>query len=409
VTVLRRLIEDPGVTQIFAVFDGAGEETRIAGGAVRDALLGKMPSEVDFATTATPAEVMTRAAAAGLKTVPTGVEHGTVTVLVRGRPFELTTLRRDVETDGRHAVVAFGRDWKEDALRRDFTINGLFLDAAGTVHDFVGGEADLQARRVRFIGEARTRIREDYLRILRFFRFFAGYGAEEPDAEALSAAIQERQGLAHLSRERVRAELLKFLVAPRAPAAAAIMAASGFLGTILGGVPRLPRLQQLARIEEELGRPPDAVLRLGALALFIPENAERLHDRLRLSNREAARLDAMTRGPRLVPDLDEPGRRAALYRAGAEAFRDRALLGWAEAAASPDDASWRALIGLPDAWHAPKFPLSGNDLMARGLAPGRHLGAALARIEEEWVAAGFPDDAERLDALVARGIAATAP
>ena len=406
-TALRRLLEDPGVRRIFAVFDGAGEETRIAGGAVRDALAGRWPAEVDFATTATPGEVMRRAAEAGLRTVPTGIAHGTVTVIVEGRPFELTTLRRDVATDGRRAVVAFGRDWEEDARRRDFTINGLFLDARGTVHDFVGGAQDLKAGRVRFIGAPRTRIREDYLRILRFFRFFAGYGAGAPDPEALSAAIRERHGLDHLSRERVRAELLKFLLAPRAPEVAALMAATGFLGAILGGVPRVGRLRRLAQIETALGDKPDALLRLGALALFIPENAQTLRERLRLSNEETERLHAMAGQPVPTPDRAAEERKAWLYRLGARAFRDRVLLAWADDAdAATDDRSWRALLALPDLWPVPKCPIGAADLMAEGVEKGPRLGRALALAENLWIAAGFPDAPEAVSAIAREAAAA---
>jgi len=388
---LRALLDDPGVARIFAALDGGGEDIRIAGGAVRDALLGRMPGEVDFATTALPDEITRRAVAASLRTVPTGIAHGTVTVIVDGRPFEVTTLRRDVDTDGRHAIVAFGRDWAEDALRRDFTINGLFLDRDGQVHDFTGGETDLKARRVRFIGEARQRIREDYLRILRFFRFFAAYAQGEPDGDALAAVIAERRGLERLSRERIRAEIMKLLVAPRAPEAARIMADAGLLGAVLAGVARPLHLARMTAIEAALGRAPDALLRLGALGLFVADNAERLRERLRLSNEETSRLHAMATRPPLTPSLSDQARKAALYRRGEAAFRDAALLAWADSGADANDAAWRDLVALPDTWTAPKFPLSGKDLAARGVAEGPAMGARLRDIEERWIAAGFPD------------------
>jgi poly(A) polymerase len=394
--MLEKLLDDAAVRRMFDVFDGGGEEARIAGGAVRDALTGSMPNEVDFATTAVPAEVIRRAAAANLKSVPTGVTHGTVTVIVGGRPFEMTTLRRDVETDGRHAVVAFGRDWADDARRRDFTINGLFLDRAAKVHDFVGGEADLAARRVRFIGDAHTRIREDFLRILRFFRFFAGYGEGAPDADALSAAISERHGLEHLSRERVRAELLKFLTARRAPEAATIMAHAGLLGMVLGGVARPVRLRRVADIEAASGYPQDAMLRLGALALFIEDDAERLRERLRLSNDETARLRAMAGRPVVTSSLTDAESKALLYRLGPGTFRDRALLSWGDSDAAADDKSWRDVLALPGRWRAPRFPVTGTDLAAFGLEPGPDMGRRLRALEEQWIAAGFPDGKEWL-------------
>ena len=225
----------------------------MVGGAVRNTLLGLPHGDIDIATTAVPQEVMRRAEAAGFKAVPTGIDHGTITVVIAGRPFEVTTLREDVETFGRHATVKFGRDWKRDAERRDFTMNALFLSADGTVHDFVGGLGDLEKRHVRFIGDAAARIAEDYLRILRFFRFHAYYGEGAPDADGLRAAILARAGLDQLSRERVRMELMKLLVAPRAVPALAVMAEAGLLGSVLGGVPRLASFSNMAKAEAASG------------------------------------------------------------------------------------------------------------------------------------------------------------
>ena len=244
-----------------------------------------------------PTKVIRRAREAGFKVALTGVAHGTVTVIVDGRPIEATTLREDVETDGRWAKVAFGRDFAADARRRDFTINALSLSADGTVHDYVGGLEDLGAGRVRFIGDAEARIREDYLRILRFFRFSARYAAGKLDREGLSATIRARDGLARLSRERVRAELMKLLAAPRASEVVRTMGECGFLEPILGGVGYTRRLSRLIAIEAERGLGPDALLRLGALAVAIPEDAERLRERLRLANAEADRLRIRGRGP----------------------------------------------------------------------------------------------------------------
>jgi tRNA nucleotidyltransferase/poly(A) polymerase len=388
---LPDLLAAPGVATVFGLLNREGEEGRIVGGAVRDALLGRMPHEVDFATTALPDEVVRRAGAARLKSVPTGLAHGTVTVIVEGQPFEITTLRRDVDTDGRHAVVAFGRDWQEDAHRRDFTINGMFLDAAGQVHDHVGGTADIAARRVRFIGDARTRIREDYLRILRYFRFFAGYSDGLPDPEAWHGAICERDGLARLSRERVRHELLRLLTARRAPEALALMAEAGLAGRLVGGVVRVPHLARLAAIEQALGTPPDAVLRLGALALFVKEDAVRMRERLRLSTADGIRLERMAgRVPALHPHLTEADRVAALYRLGPQAFHDRVLLAWARQGAEGDDPSWRELLRDRDQ-EVPVFPVAGRDLIAWGVPAGPELGRRLRALEEAWAASGFPD------------------
>lgn len=398
---VKALLTNSDVRRIFDVFDGRGEETRIAGGAVRDALLNRAPAEIDFATTALPEETVRRAAAAGLKSVPTGIEHGTVTIIIEGRPFEVTTLRRDVETYGRHAKVAFGRDWAEDARRRDLTINGLFLDGAGRVHDFVGGETDLDARRVRFIGDARTRIREDYLRILRFFRFTSGYGDGAPDGDAMSAAIGERHGLDQLSRERIRAELLKLLVTPRAPEIAVLMADAGFLGQVLGGVARPRRLAKLAAIEAALGRAPDAVLRLGALSLFIEENAERLREKLRLSNGESARLKAMA-GHVITPRHDDAARKTALYRLKETTYRDSVMLSWSDSLARSNDTAWHELFSLPENWLAPQFPVNGAELAAHGIKPGPEMGALLRTLENKWIAMGFPEGKDWLRGELAR-------
>ena len=254
------------VARLLALLDRDGEEARIVGGAVRNALLGLPVAEIDVATTALPAEVMRRVTAAGCKAVPTGIEHGTVTVIIEHQPVEVTTLRQDVETFGRKARVAFGRDWRADAERRDFTINALSASADGMVYDYVGGLADIAVRRVRFIGDAQKRIEEDYLRILRFFRFHAYFGEGAPDAAGLLACIRARAGLERLSRERVRMEVLKLLLAPHAAPTLAVMTEAGLLGGVLGGVPLLASFENVAKIEAACGMAPDAVRRLGALA-----------------------------------------------------------------------------------------------------------------------------------------------
>jgi poly(A) polymerase len=380
------------LARLLGVLDADGEEARVVGGAVRNTLLGLAPGDIDVATTALPPEVVRRAAAAGFHCVPTGIQHGTVTVVVDGKPFEVTTLREDIETFGRHASVRFGRDWRADAERRDFTINALFLTRGGEVIDFVAGLDDVKARRVRFIGDPSTRIAEDYLRALRFFRFFAAYGAGAPDAAGLSACIRVRDELERLSRERVRAEMLKLVVAPRAPETAAIMADSGILDRVLGGVADLASLMRLAKIEAALDLEPDAIRRLAALAVRIEEDAARLRDRLRLSNDEYRRLRFLAEARHIRADLDESHARVLLYRVGAVDYRDRVLVAFARSGAEPGDAAWRALAALPERWPPPKFPLAAKDFMDRGIEKGPALGRALQAAEEAWIAAGFPSE-----------------
>ena len=394
--------------RLLAALDRDGEEARIVGGAVRNALLGLAVNEIDIATTAIPDEVLRRVDTAGWKAVPTGIEHGTVTVLIDGAPFEVTTLRRDVETYGRKAKVLFGRDWVADAERRDFTINALSLSQDGKVHDYVGGLADLVLRRVRFIGDPAQRIAEDYLRILRFFRFHAWYGAGEPDADGLNACIRARAGIESLSRERVRTELVKLLLAPRATPTLAIMAETGLLGSVLGGVALLASFENMVKIEAAIGLEADAMRRLGALGVAIKEDGERLAQRLRLSNAESQELIALEGWWRITPAAGEKLARAQLYRLGPRHFSDQVLLAWSRSAAGVADPAWQALARLPEIWTVPAFPLKAADFIRRGIAAGPTLGAALRAAEEAWIAANFPGDRTAVESIadwVAREIA----
>jgi poly(A) polymerase len=286
-------LQSGAAARVLALLNGDGEEARVVGGAVRNALLNIPIGDVDIATTAVPDEVIRRARTAGFKSVPTGLEHGTVTLVVAGHPFEVTTLREDVETFGRKARVAFGRDWVRDAQRRDFTINGLSVSADGVVHDHVGGLADIAARKVRFIGEADQRIAEDFLRILRFFRIHAAYGAGAPDRPGLLACIRGRAGLANVSAERMRMEMLKLVVAGGAAEAVVPMADGGLLLQIFGGVAYPGTFAAMIAAERALLQKPDAMLRLGALAVAITEDARRIAARLRLTREEAKKLDSM--------------------------------------------------------------------------------------------------------------------
>ncbi len=397
--------------RLLAVLDCDGEEARAVGGAVRNALLDMPTMEIDVATTALPEEVVRRVSAAGFKSVPTGIEHGTVTVVIDRQPFEVTTLRKDIETDGRHAKVAFGRDWKADAERRDFTINALSVTRDGTVYDYAGGLADLAARRVRFIGDPAKRIAEDYLRILRFFRFHAAYGASgHPYAEGIAACIAGRAGLDLLSRERVRMEMMKLVVAPHAVPALISMADAGLLLRVLGGVAYLGAFENMAKAEAAAGLAADPARRLGALGVAVTEDAERLWQKLRLTNAEHERLSSMGEGWRDIssPASGQQAARALLYRLKAERYTDRTLLAWARSPASDHDESWRALVELPEHWTVPAFPLKAADFIARGIEKGPALGAALKAAEEAWIAAEFPSDAPALDAIAVAAMQAKA-
>lgn len=387
------------VAEILALLNDGGEEARVVGGAVRNALLGLPHGDIDIATTALPNEVKRRAEAAGIKCVPTGIEHGTVMLVHDGTSFEVTTLREDIETYGRKAKVAFGRDWKRDAERRDFTMNALSADAAGRVHDYVGGLEDLPHRRVRFIGDPERRIAEDYLRILRFFRIHAEYGEGAPDRDGLLACIRARDGLATLSAERVRAELLKLVLARHAVAMLAVMSEAGILPSLTAGVPRHASFSNMIKAEAALGVEGDAVRRLGALAVVVSEDAERLWQRLRLANAEHERLQSMADRWWRTP-ANEAEARVLLYRLREEHYRDRIMLGWARDGHGVDHGRWRDLATLPARWQPPSFPIKAADFVARGVEKGPALGVAMRAAEEYWIAQGFPLLPEKLSAIV---------
>jgi tRNA nucleotidyltransferase/poly(A) polymerase len=390
--------------RVLELLGGNGEEARVVGGAVRNALLKIPTGDIDIATTALPDEVIRRARAAGIKSVPTGIDHGTVTLVVDGQLFEVTTLREDTETFGRKAKVAFGRDWIRDAERRDFTINGLSVDADRVVHDYVGGLDDIAAKRVRFIGDPDRRIAEDYLRILRFFRIHAAFGSGEPDREGYLACIRARAGLASLSAERMRMEMLKLMVAEGAAVAIGAMADGSLLLPILGVAYTGP-LRAMISAERMLGWKPDAIRRLAALAVAVTEDAKRVAARLRLSNAEAKALDSMGHRWWRLAGMDEATARRRLYRLGADHYRDRLLLAWARAGGTTDSAHWRQLALLPERWRAPKFPLKAADFIARGIAEGPVLGQALALAEDAWLAADFPLEEAALKTIADQAVA----
>lgn len=399
-------LRTPPLSDLLAVLNGPDVETRVVGGAVRNVLLGVPIGDVDLATTAEPEEVARRVEAAGMKAVPTGIAHGTVTVVADGHPFEVTTLRHDVETHGRHATVAFGAGWLEDARRRDFTMNALYAGADGSLFDPVGGYPDIVARRVRFIGSAETRIREDYLRILRFFRLHAQYGAGEPDPDGLSAAIRLRNGLLALSGERLRQETLRLLVARRAVETVTIAADCGIVGLVTGGVPYLLPFERMVALEARSGVA-DPLMRLAALSIAVREDAERLSERLRLSNAQARRLAvAADEWRKLRPGMGEAALRHHLYRLGPESYRDSTALSFARSGGQ--EGAWREILELTERWTAPAFPLKGADLRDLGVPAGPEIGRLLAAIEGEWIAGGFADERadllERARSLVGQGV-----
>jgi poly(A) polymerase len=399
-----RVLNAPWLTsgpapRVLALLNADGEEARVVGGAVRNALLGIPIGDIDIATTALPVEVIRRAKAASIKSVPTGIDHGTVTLVLDGHPFEVTTLREDTETFGRKAKVSFGRDWVADAHRRDFTINGLSVGADGLVQDYVGGLEDIAARRVRFIGDPAQRIAEDYLRILRFFRIHAAFGVGEPERCGTLACIAGRAGLATLSAERVRMEMLKLLVTDGAVRAVSAMTDGGLLTAIFGGVAYLGPFAAMIAAEHELGLPRSPIRRLAAVAVAVTEDARRLAARLKLSNAETKALDAMGHRWWRLASADEPRARRLLYRLGETNYRDRLMLAWARAGQNRDAPRWRELALLPQRFTPPKFPLKAADFIARGVAEGPLLGHVLTLAEDAWLAADFPLDQPALDAI----------
>jgi poly(A) polymerase len=374
----------PGMRELLDALGGGEGLTRFVGGTVRDELLGIPHADVDLATRLDPRSVIERLEAARIKAIPTGIEHGTITAVSRGQVAEITTLRRDVSTDGRRATVAFTEDWKEDAARRDFTINALSADPhTGEVFDYFGGLEDLKAHHIRFIGDPLQRIAEDHLRILRFFRFHARFGAGTLDPAALEACTARANDLMALSRERIADELLKLLGLPDPSATVEIMLQRNVLKPVLPEIEgeRLKALRALIAAERTAELEPDALRRLSALLPRDPEVAEQIAARLRLSNKARKRL-ACAAATELFRNRQELG-----YRAGIECAVDRLLL-----ADRPADAARTA------SWKAPRLPVGGGTLIARGLAEGPVVARTLRQIEDEWVDSGFPggDELERI-------------
>ncbi|HEY2179159.1 MAG TPA: CCA tRNA nucleotidyltransferase [Caulobacteraceae bacterium] len=389
---------------------GGPDCARFVGGCVRNALIGAPVGDIDIATVLTPPQVKAALAAAGIASVATGEAHGTITAISDHRPFEITTLRRDVETDGRHAVVAFTDDWSQDAARRDFRLNALYVDAEGRLFDPTGhGLADARGGAVVFVGDPVSRIREDALRILRFFRFYAWYGRGEPDAAALAACRKLTDLVANLSAERVAHELLALLAADDPRPAVRLMAEAGVLPVAAPGATDLARFERLTAIETDVLFEGDPLLRLAALLPDDPAVAGALAERLRLSNAQKARLIAAAASdPAIVSWMSPRTVRQCVYRSGAEAFCDKAMLAWAKVAGKAAAAQWRALLPMARSWPRPALPLTGEEVLAAGVPRGPLVGKVLAEVESWWVDNDFPTDKlsviERLKA-VAQGMA----
>ncbi|HEY3814064.1 MAG TPA: CCA tRNA nucleotidyltransferase [Caulobacteraceae bacterium] len=381
-------MSDAAVTAVIDALEAVGGHdcARFVGGAVRNTLMGLDVADVDIATTLTPQATIAALEAAKIRVVPTGVEHGTVTAICNRTPYEITTLRRDVETDGRRAVVAFTTNWAEDAQRRDFRLNALYADRTGMIYDYVGGGVDdaLEGRIV-FVGEPETRIREDYLRILRFFRFFAWYGDGAPDPEGLDACKRLKDGVARLSAERVSKELLRLLEAPDPTGAMFFMAASGVLAVAV------PAAVDLDRCNAMVGIDPDPELRLSALLPDDPKAVVRVAEALRLSTAQRDRLEAAAQD--IALDLTPQAARAAIYRMGVQTFSDRVKRAWAR---TPDaEAQAQSLLDLAAQWTRPTFSLGGEDVMALGVAKGPEIGRLLRETEDWWIANDFPAEGLR--------------
>lgn len=386
----------PETGAVIRALTAGGGEVRFVGGCVRDSIAGRPVGDIDIATPEPPVRVMELLEAAGIKAIPTGIGHGTVTAIAESRKFEITTLRRDLDTDGRHARVDFIDDWVVDARRRDFTINTLSSTPDGDVYDPLGGLDDLGQGRVRFVGVPKERIEEDLLRLLRFFRFQAAYGRPPADQEALAACRIMAPRLCELSGERVRDEMFRILLAPNPADSAVLMRGIGAFDAILPEAGDVGRLRMLTWLEGSALKmetvAPDALRRLAAL--LDPgcggAGAEAVARRLRLSNREADRLATAAAPVQVSPDGDAPGLRRTLRRLGAETVRDLSLLAWAgELAVTPRlpaarTGAWRHILETADAWRPLAFPLRGRDVTALGVAPGPAVGRLLAAVEAWW-------------------------
>ena len=404
-------LEDPATQEVWAALTAKGGEVRFVGGCVRDAVLNRPVKDIDLATPYTPETVLGLLAARGIKTLTTGIAHGTIAAIHHGHSFEITTLRRDVETDGRHARVAFTHSWREDAARRDFTINTLSADLNGRIWDPFDGLADLGGRRVRFVGDAETRIEEDILRILRFFRFNAHYGLGAPDRQGLDACRKLAPRLVELSAERVAAELLRLLEATDPSPIVTVMYAEGIFDPILPEIEHPDRLKMLVWLESRaLIRPhiaPDPLRRLAALLPPDRSKALAVGESLHFSNAQIKRLSLIAAGwVRATPDLSIKEMRRLLHRLGPDLMRDRVLVAWSDErrihdiSSSTETARWVSLFDQIDLWQPVEFPLRGQDALDLGCPPGPTIGTMLDQIELWWEESDYqPDHTACLDRL----------
>ncbi len=386
---------------VFAALSDKGAGVRFIGGCVRDAIVGRPVSDIDLATDAEPDRVVEILGGAGIRTEPTGIEHGTITAIVGDHPYQITTLRRDIETDGRRAVVSFTTDWAEDAARRDFTINALSADADGTVYDYVDGLADLEAGRVRFIGSATERVSEDYLRILRFFRFHAGYASGAPDEEALAACRAAAAQIDGLSGERIWLELSRILLIDPPGTVFGMMEKAGVLGRLIPIGRKIDRLTALAALEGMIGLEADSIRRLAALIEPTRREASQVAARLRLGRIDTDRLDSLTanRG-QCNPGMSEAALRRSLYRVRTRHFRDLLLLDWSDAivrdraGAMRTADGWKKILDYAQSWEQPELPVTGGDVIALDVPEGPAVGELLEAIEEWWMERAFQPDRE---------------
>ena len=408
----RPWMKAPEVVEVFDALEAEGGVgcARFVGGCVRNALLNRPINDIDIATTRTPDQVSQALVRAGIKAVPTGIDHGTITAVVNKTPLEITTLRRDVSTDGRRAVVAFTTDWTEDAQRRDFTLNALYCDRAGTVFDPTGqGMSDAKSGRIVFVGDANARVAEDSLRILRFFRFLAWYGSGSVDQTALAACTAARGAISSLPAERTTAEILKLLAADDPRSAVSLMREAGVLAVILPSSQDLATFNALVAIENDMLFETDATLRLASL---IPDDqiaAAKACETLRLSNETRERLINSTgKTPRITSWMSPRETRRAVYRIGVTAFLDRVKLAWARSLRTATTHQWRGLLALGSSWSPPPFPITGDEVLHSGVPKGPMVGQVLAEIEDWWIDHDFIDDKfsaiEKLKA-VAQGMA----
>ena len=377
---------EPATLAVLRALAAGGAEARFVGGSVRDALLGQRIGDIDIATSASPERVIELLEKARIKVVPTGLDHGTVTAIVPPRHFEITTLRRDVETYGRRARVAFDADWAADAARRDFTINAIFLDLDGTIHDPVGGLPDLRARRIRFVGDPATRIAEDVLRLLRYYRFEARFGTGGGDTQARAACRAAAHLLPTLSGERVQQELIKLLETPDPLAGLQMMQDDGVLAVAVPEARHLDRLRRLMLVQG----PADPLLRLAALIEVDGEGAVALAERLRLSNVWRDRLRGLSPPRPIDPQGNVQTQRRALYRLGVERYRDVAVLIAAEGGMSRTRVT--ELLDLARGWTPPAFPLAGRDVIALGIPAGERVGGLLSVVHDWWEEGDFTAD-----------------